>query len=84
MGFQFARDGIVDIAPRSLKKLMDNIQRLYEQGPNRVAEYLTRSLKWLMYGFENGVNGRLLPTNSPLSAGSQSDGNLSTGDPETT
>ena len=46
MGFQFARDGIVDIVPRSLKKILENIQRLYEQTPQRVAEYLNRSLSY--------------------------------------
>ncbi|MCU8168037.1 reverse transcriptase/maturase family protein [Vibrio vulnificus] len=48
MGFQFTRDGIVDIAPRSLKKILENIQRLYEQAPQRVAEYLNRSLSYFM------------------------------------
>ncbi|EJN6713335.1 hypothetical protein NQN45_004200 [Vibrio vulnificus] len=48
MGFQFTRDGIVDIAPRSLKKILENIQRLYEQAPQRVAEYLNRSLSYFI------------------------------------
>ena len=55
MGFQFARDGIVDIAPRSLKKILENIQRLYEQAPQRVAEYLNRSLSYFIATTESTV-----------------------------
>ncbi|HIF9114915.1 TPA: reverse transcriptase domain-containing protein [Photobacterium damselae] len=57
MGFQFARDGIVDIAPRSLKKILENIQRLYEQAPQRVAEYVNRSLSYFIGNFRTLTSG---------------------------
>nr|WP_318466695.1 hypothetical protein [Photobacterium leiognathi] len=60
MGAQFAQSGIVDIAPRSLKKILENIQRLYEQTPQRVAEYLNRSLRYFIASIDSPGTFRLI------------------------